>query len=41
MGTPGQFHGPSRDMGNVSAAALAAVGDMLGVPIQKWTPIIG
>ena len=34
MGTPGQFHGPSRDMGNVSATVLAAVGDMLDVPIH-------
>ena len=31
---PGQFQGSGRDVGNVSAAALAAVGDMLDVPID-------
>ena len=39
-GTPGQFQGSGRAWGNVSAAALAAVGDMLKVPIRHPCCII-
>lgn len=34
MGVSGQYQGSGRDVGNVSAAALAGVGDMLNVPMD-------